>query len=368
MIQILLGFILLVCFAQVSLAARPNIEDRLQDQIIKEKEKLIQADRDQRKVLSNLYDINRKIKRLVREKSDLEYEQMNLVNSNRELAQKIVEIEAKIKQQKDLLRSRIYAIHKMGGAGAIQLLMSSNGSADLERNLKIIGLIAKQDLDLIQDYVSNVKSLQIQKQRLQNRIDRLNKNEKKIRNREQILLTENDQKNRILDAIKQKTQKTLKSLDQIRQIKISETDISETGILDGLFMPSFFERKGQLPWPMPGQIVRGFGLSKLESSQLTFANKGVVIRSSVLSPVKAVFDGKVSYLNEIEGIGTTIIIDHGDHYYSVYSKLSDVSVSDGQQVSQGQTLAKTQTDELYFEVRHFSQPYDPQVWMKGTPL
>lgn len=358
----------LICRVDYVSAARPNPEDRLQNQLIAEKQKLIEADRNQRAVLSNLYDINRKIKRLVREKSDLEYEQMSLVNSNKELAQRIIEIEQKLIEQKDLLRSRIYAIHKMGGSGVLGFLMSSKGSAHLERNLKIMGLIAKQDIELIQDYHQNVKDLQIQKTRLQNRIDKLRKTENKIKSREQRLLTENDQKSKILDAIKIKTQKTLKSLDQIRKTKMAQIDVSESGILDNLFLPSFFEKKGHLPWPITGEVVQNFGMTKLESTNLNYANKGIVIQSNSSSSVKSIFEGKISYINDIEGLGKTVIIDHGDHYYSVYSMLKDVQVSEGQSISQGQIFAITQNDQLYFEVRHFSQPYDPRSWMKGTPL
>ena len=92
------------------------------------------------------------------------------------------------------------------------------------------------------------------------------------------------------------------------------------------------------------------------------------------TPVKAVFQGKVSFADNLPGYGPTLIIDHGDHYYSVYAFNKALQVHAGDQVRQSQTVAfsgpsdRPVGDGLYFELRHFSEPLDPKQWMKGSSL
>jgi septal ring factor EnvC (AmiA/AmiB activator) len=74
----------------------------------------------------------------------------------------------------------------------------------------------------------------------------------------------------------------------------------------------------------------------------------------------------------VDGFGQTLIVDHGDHYYTVYSHNETISVNVGDEVGQNQVVAtvgsnpELSRDGIYFEVRHFSEPYDPQSWMKGS--
>ncbi len=74
----------------------------------------------------------------------------------------------------------------------------------------------------------------------------------------------------------------------------------------------------------------------------------------------------------MNGFGRTLIIDHGDHYYSVYSNIEGIDVGLGDEVEQNQVVAKSGLDParsiegIYFEIRHFSEPADPSLWMKGS--
>src|SRR5690606_8683854 len=84
---------------------------------------------------------------------------------------------------------------------------------------------------------------------------------------------------------------------------------------------------------------------------------------------KAVAKGKVVYIDRSRESGNTIIIDHGDHYYSVYSYVDDPAVKLDEEVQEGQVLAKSVHNHpffgegLYFEMRHFSEPIDPAKWL-----
>ncbi len=85
--------------------------------------------------------------------------------------------------------------------------------------------------------------------------------------------------------------------------------------------------------------------------------------------MKAIFSGTVAFADEVPGFGTTVIIDHGDHYYSVYSHNKKLFVKPGESIKEQQVIghsgrsAINLADGLYFEIRHFSEPLDPQSWL-----
>jgi septal ring factor EnvC (AmiA/AmiB activator) len=63
-----------------------------------------------------------------------------------------------------------------------------------------------------------------------------------------------------------------------------------------------------------------------------------------------------------------VILDHGDHYYSVYASLGSNDVHVGDAVNAGARLGTVgSTDgsppKLYFELRHNASSLDPAPWL-----
>ncbi len=329
----------------------------------------------QREILGSLYDIGKKMKKIVSEKADLEQEKLSVESYVRELAGKITDLDRKAKIQRVLLRSRLSVIYKLGGQGVARILFSSSSSGQLERNLKILGLITKQDLDLIKDYSNAVKELEKRKQKFQIRWSHLRKVKKKIQGKEENLLAENQQKNKILQKIKNSQELKIDKLSSLRKKSLEFAGMKdESGLLDLLFRPAFSEQLGLLPKPIEGQVVQGFGLMKDEVHHVVLSHKGQFYSAPLGTLVKSIFTGRVAFTGEIEGFGKTLIVDHGDHYYSVYSHTRNIQVREGDEVQQLQTLAQSGRsgsgfgDGIYFEIRHFSEPADPKQWMKGSSL
>src|SRR5690606_35240868 len=98
----------------------------------------------------------------------------------------------------------------------------------------------------------------------------------------------------------------------------------------------------------------------------------IFIQAPVQSNVSTIYDGEISFTGYIVGFGKTIIVSHGDHYYSVYSHVDEYTVQVGDPVTKNQVIAKTGSTHpffgsgLYFEIRHFSEPTDPLEWITLT--
>jgi len=347
---------------------------RLLNEFQKTKTSLVSDEVKQRKILSALFEIGHKMKKIVGEKSQLEQEKMILESGVKDLAQKITLLEQQSKAQKVLLRGRLSAIYKLGGPGIARVLFSSSSSAELERNLKILGIVAQNDINLIKDYASTKQDLESRKEKLNQRWAHLKKVEAKITAKEAKLAQENETKGRILKNIKSSQSFTMMKLSEIRKKSEKIADNDDAGVLDLLFQPSFFEQKRKLPRPIQGHLTQGFGLIKDETHNVVFSHKGQFYSAPIGTQVKAIFQGKVAFAGSVPGFGQTLVIDHGDHYYSVYSHAKDLKVKEGDQVQQLQTLASSGNagadfgDGLYFEIRHFSEPSDPQQWVKGNTL
>jgi septal ring factor EnvC (AmiA/AmiB activator) len=123
----------------------------------------------------------------------------------------------------------------------------------------------------------------------------------------------------------------------------------------------FRGNKGKLPSPVSGSIVRGFGRQKV-LDKVTAVSNGIDIRTSPHASVHAVFNGSVSVVSSIPGIGYVVLIQHGN-YYTVYSGLSSASVKKGDAVSTQQTIGKAGINSVSNEPEvHF------EVWLEKTQL
>lgn len=118
-------------------------------------------------------------------------------------------------------------------------------------------------------------------------------------------------------------------------------------------------------WPVKGAVTSYFGATKD-----MIKNKGIDIQTPEGISVVASRSGKVSFCNEhLKGYGKTIIIDHQDGFYTVYTNNSRNLVSLGQYVNQGEVIAKTgktgraSSPTLHFEIRKQHIPQNPFYYL-----
>ncbi|RMF80145.1 MAG: hypothetical protein D6739_10480, partial [Nitrospirae bacterium] len=123
--------------------------------------------------------------------------------------------------------------------------------------------------------------------------------------------------------------------------------------------------RGQLPWPVEGEVVGFFGVPEGEPPRPA---RGIRIRPRAAGPVRAVWDGEVVFADRFEGYGLLLILDHGSGYYSVYGHAAGLLVGPGDRVRKGQVIAEAagpDGEPLYFEIRDGGRPVDPLHWLVG---
>ena len=127
--------------------------------------------------------------------------------------------------------------------------------------------------------------------------------------------------------------------------------------------------KGQLPWPTEGRVILKFGKQWNARLKTTTDNPGIDIKGQPGSPIRSTMSGVVTTITYIRGYGTTIIIDHGGGFYTVYSHVTNIQTQVDSEVRSGDVIAymgdsgSVNGSKLHFEVWGKGQKLDPEKWL-----
>jgi lipoprotein NlpD len=118
-------------------------------------------------------------------------------------------------------------------------------------------------------------------------------------------------------------------------------------------------------WPSKGRVVGSFG-----QTINNMVNKGINIAPYGSRDIIASRTGRVVFLsNNFAGLGKTIILDHGDGFFTVYSLSSEVFVKPGDNIKQGTVIARLGSSGegkkgyLHFQVRKGHLPQNPIFYL-----
>jgi len=118
-----------------------------------------------------------------------------------------------------------------------------------------------------------------------------------------------------------------------------------------------------LIWPLGGVVTSFFG------PRWGRIHYGIDINGSVGSPVVASLGGSVVFAGDDGGYGLMVVIDHGDGFATVYAHLSQLFVSSGTGVGQGQQIGAVGCSgsctgpHLHFETRVLGIAQDPFLYL-----
>ena len=138
---------------------------------------------------------------------------------------------------------------------------------------------------------------------------------------------------------------------------------------EALRTKSFASLKSQLPWPAEGRIITKFGRQWNSKLKTTTENPGIDIKGKPGSPIRTVLGGVVTTITYIRGYGTTIIIDHGGGFYTVYSHVANIQTNVDSQVRNGDIIAymgdsgSINGSKLHFEIWGKGQKLNPEEWL-----
>lgn len=300
------------------------------------------------------------------------------------LEQYIPENERMLDTYLNRYEKRAVEIYKKGSPTSLVKLLSSSSwrqAVYRVRYMKIISDIEKIMQDSIQlllvDIFNQKSDLNVAlRKNISTKNDKakqqalLNKNKKIIQNE-----LKNIKKNKKeLEKYLTEKQEGLKQLEAVRQKLLYDKNrgLREKRIREQqeyLNTKQFTELKGQLLWPMDGKIVTKFGSQWNAKLKTTTDSPGIDIEGTPRAPVRAVLNGIVTTITFIRGYGTTIIIDHGGGFYTVYTHVTDLQIHEDGEVKSRDIIAYTgdadavNGSKLHFEIWGNQQKLDPEEWL-----
>lgn len=328
------------------------------------KSSLSQDEQKSRALMGQLFETGKKLKQINSQKGQLHREVLYAEKKIRLLSDELLDLREKIQQQKSQLLLRFRTAQRLQDGGAFQFVFSSTNTNDLLRKLQILEKISQRDAELVKKYRESQARMSQLSEKFRGNLRELRKLQSGFGQQEKQLSQEMSLKNHLLGQIQKIKKQKKEQLSELRA----------TGLLDSLLQPSLQEAKGRLPWPLEGKLLQNFGIVQDSQHLVVLPHSGLFIEAPEPKEVRSIFSGEVAHVGPIPGFDHTIVLDHGDHYYSVYASLKNIQVRAKDRIQKGQVLGWSgfsplhQRSGLYFEIRYFSEPENPLQWMKGISL
>jgi murein hydrolase activator len=227
-----------------------------------------------------------------------------------------------------------------------------------EKNVEI-EKTKEKNLATLNQTATNVKTLEKEQKEKDLLIKKLSKEESKLQENLKKRQLERENLNKAIEKIiiAELEKAKVKEKGDVAMVKKKEIDNS-----------GFSKNKGALNYPVSkGKITGKFGTHPHPTiKNVEISNNGVDFTLPSGDNVTCVYDGEVVGVTNIPGFKNMVIIKHGS-YYTVYSKLDDVTVSKGQKIKRGQTVGNVAISEegkaeLHFELWKDKSKLNPESW------
>lgn len=283
-------------------------------------------------------------------------------------------------ERRAVLQRRLSDIYKRGPLYTFQVLLAAESFGDLLTRYKYLYLTSRQDKVLLADVEQLTQRVARQRNELlgiQSELDRRRAEREAELERYALLAQQRQSRLRDLQRTTSQTQQRLTALERDearlndllasleRARRAAGAGAAPAG--SGLTTADL----GRLDWPVEGNIVFQFGREALPTGGVILRN-GIGIGAAAGTPVRAVEAGRVALRQNLGTYGLTLIIEHGNGYYSLYAQLASASVAPGTAITRGQVIGTVggqgsdHGPHLYFEIRGQNQiALDPTAWLRG---
>lgn len=283
-------------------------------------------------------------------------------------------------EKRAVLERRLVDIHKRGPLYVWQVLLAAESFGDLLSRYKYLYLVSRQDrlltndMHKLRDRVARQRQLLVDARetlgrRRRERTDELDRYLTLERRRE-TNLRETRRSAREAERRLSQLERDERSLnDRIEALERARREAEARGVAGrpGAITTADL---GELDWPVTGLIIYPFGTT-VGPNNTRIPRHGIGIKAPVGTPVRAVAGGSVRVAGAMSTYLTTVIIDHGGGYYSIYASLKDAAVAVGDRVVRGQVIGHVggeSSDEgphLHFEIRgQGGIALDPGNWLR----
>jgi murein hydrolase activator len=360
---------------------------RLQE-IRRERERL---EEQQLRLQGQVHDVNDELSNLERQREsterivgEIERQIGGLSGQLDRSSAELILAEDNLAERRAVLERRLVDIYKRGRLYTFQALMAAESFGDLLSRYKYLYLTSRQDRALVADVELLRNRVVLERNNILNVRSQLDRTRVE-REAEYAKFTDLARaRARRLETLRRSARSTERRLTALQKdearlngllaaLERARREEAARGTLRGAVAgPGSITTAslGKLDWPVEGTIVYRFGRDTLPSGGIIRWN-GVGIAAATGTPVRVVEAGKVRLVGQFGTYGLTIVVEHGNGYYSVYSHLQSAAVKLGATVVKGAAIGTVGGENsdygphLHFEIRGENQvALDPTTWLR----
>ena len=353
--------------------------------------------RQQQRLQGQAHDVADELDNLERQRlstsrivDEIEHQISGLVSQVDRSTTELVLAQDNLAERRAVLERRLVDIYKRGPLYTFQVLLAAESFGDLLSRYKYLYLTSRQDRALVTDV-----------ERLANRVSQ--QRQEIVRVKEQLDHTRTEreeeldrfgqlaqQRSRRLATLQRSARETERRLAQLERDAARLTDVLASLERARLEEAERARRAsanagaaaapergtittaslGRLDWPVEGRIVFPFGRQTLPSGGVV-RNNGIGIAAPAGTAVRAVEAGTVALVERLSTYGLSVIVAHGDGYYSLYMQLSTAAVKRGDSITRGQVIGAVGGENsdygphLQFQIRGDNEvALDPAEWLR----
>ena len=338
-------------------------QERIEQQAQEEKNKIQEA-------TDKLNEVSEKMRILQAEldEANTAYNEIKakLDNANEQIAQKekqLADTEQSLKKNQKYLQKRVRDIYIHGQISYLDILFGAKDFSDFLTRMDLIKRILRYDYDLITKIHQERNSIIQTKAELEKEKTATEKLYDEAKTKKFALDAQNSAVDNRRDRItydRETSEKAYKELmNASEQIALM---IQRRG-------SSAYVGTGQMIWPLGGPITSEYGWRTHPIYGNARYHSGIDIGGDYGMNIYAADSGTVTYSGWISGYGNTVIIDHGNGVSTLYGHNQSLTVSVGQNISQGDVIAhcgstgNSTGPHCHFEVRVNGEPTNPYDYL-----
>lgn len=343
----------------------------IESKLSREKQKLKAFDFQEKDLLVQLADLEKKVTDARRSVNELKKTvQLDRIEMGK-LQERLTNLEQSLKNAETQVAERLVALYKYARKGYIKVLANVRDLDQFWQRATYLRAIMEKDRNMLEKLTKQKRLQQMEVSRVGEKLiareaesnrnkTRLSSLKKDLEKQVIHLMNIHKEKEFYETAVKE-LQLAAKNLKQAF-VKIEKRDAYKT-----LRSSRFADSKGKLPFPIKGRIIKA---DKLSDSNNKHLNKGIFVAGTSDSKVKAIFPGRIDFSGRLKGYGEVIIINHGSRFFTISAHISSRKKQEGDVVEKGEVIGfvkpsgPSKESRLYFEIRKAGKSVDPLKWLK----
>ena len=345
---------------------------QLREEMAIEEEKLQKSTEEERAVLDELDKLGSRMDeqqgKINLLQKQLEEQRQNLAKTQETLKQTTQARDKALRHMLDRLR----AFYTMGRLGALNVTFSSRTLPELMLMQDSFRSMAGYDRTVIEQYRTSLNALKQAQTAHELQESLLEELVRQAEEQQQTLTELRSEREEVLTKIKAERGLIQLAMQEMRQAEAKLIrSLSQSPDVEPYDGPGLLPNKGKLPFPAKGKLTQRFGETLKDGFRKGEKVSGIHIAVELDTEVRAVQKGRVIAAGYRNGYGNAVIIDHGQNWLTLTSRLDAVFVREGEDVAQNQKigssgdLATLYAPGLYFEIRQNGAAQDPLQWLKA---